>query len=158
MIMTAGLGSSELTRELGQSLALTPVLGQGIRFRLPQELGTSDFRPIINGDDVHLVPLGDRQYAVAATVEFPEADMAEPIPREAALEAMWQSAIAYCPVLAQAEILETWHGLRPRPQSQAAPVIQLLEGYSNVILATGHYRNGVLLAPATAQLVRELIR
>ena len=157
LIMTAGLGSTTLTRELGQPLALTPVLGQGMRFRLPQELGTSHFRPIINGDDVHLVPLGDRQYAVAATVEFPAADIAEPVPQEAALETMWQSAIAYCPTLAQAEILATWHGLRPRPQAQAAPVIQRLAGYSNVILATGHYRNGVLLAPATAQLVKELI-
>ncbi|MFM6064424.1 MAG: FAD-dependent oxidoreductase, partial [Microcystis panniformis] len=32
-----------------------------------------------------------------------------------------------------------------------------LPGYDNVILATGHYRNGVLLAPATAQMVREML-
>ncbi|MEL7313542.1 MAG: FAD-dependent oxidoreductase [Cyanobacteria bacterium J06559_3] len=157
LIMTAGLGSALLTRELEQSLLLTPVLGQGIRVRLPQELGATDFRPIINGDDVHLVPLGDLQYAVAATVEFPASETAEPLPQAAALETVWQSAIAYCPALAPAEILETWHGLRPRPQGQAAPVIKRLEDYRNVILATGHYRNGVLLAPATAQVVKRLM-
>lgn len=158
LILAAGLGSSPLTHELAQPLPLIPVLGQGIRVRLPQELGSSDFRPVINGDDVHLVPLGDRQYAVAATVEFPEANDSEPLPRKAALEQMWQTAIAYCPVLAQADILATWHGLRPRPQGQAAPVVQMLEGYNNVIMATGHYRNGVLLAPATAQLVAQLMQ
>ncbi|MGF1524268.1 MAG: NAD(P)/FAD-dependent oxidoreductase [Leptolyngbyaceae cyanobacterium] len=157
LIVTAGLGSTQLTQKLEQPLPLTPVLGQGIRVRLPQELGSPDFRPVINSDDVHLVPLGDRQYAVAATVEFPAADIPEPLPQAAALETVWQSAIAYCPVLAHAEILETWYGLRPRPQGQAAPVIKKLEGYSNVVLATGHYRNGVLLAPATAELVRRLI-
>ena len=158
LILTAGLGSSSLTRELEQPLLLTPVLGQGIRFRLPEELGPPNFRPVINGDDVHLLSLGDRQYAVAATVEFPAAAASAPLPEKAALEKLWSDAIAYCPTLTQAEILATWHGLRPRPQGQAAPVIKHLEGYTNVILATGHYRNGVLLAPATAQLVREFIR
>jgi glycine/D-amino acid oxidase-like deaminating enzyme len=37
-------------------------------------------------------------------------------------------------------------------------VIEYLEGYDNVILATGHYRNGVLLAPGTAELVKQLIQ
>ncbi|NEO73461.1 FAD-dependent oxidoreductase, partial [Moorena sp. SIO3H5] len=40
-----------------------------------------------------------------------------------------------------------------RPSGRPAPVIDQLPGYNNVWLATGHYRNGVLLAPATAQLI-----
>ncbi|MBE7382620.1 MAG: FAD-binding oxidoreductase [Leptolyngbya sp. SIO1E4] len=156
-ILTAGLGSSALTHELEQSLPLIPVLGQGLRVRVPQELGVSDFQPVVNGQDIHLVPMGDREYAVAATVEFPETGITQPLPQAAALESLWQGAIAYCPALAQAKILETWYGLRPRPQGQAAPVIKHLEGYTNVILATGHYRNGILLAPATAQLVKSFL-
>ena len=50
-----------------------------------------------------------------------------------------------------------WSGVRPRPQGQGAPVIKPLAGYENVILATGHYRNGVLLAPATAMVVEKLL-
>lgn len=156
VVLTAGLGSGPLTKGLAQELPLVPVLGQGIRARVSAELGKSDFQPIINGDDVHLVPLGNRRYAIAATVEFPEGTPV-PQPREEALAQVWQTACAYCPALAQAEILETWYGLRPRPQGQAAPVVKQLEGYSNVTLATGHYRNGVLLAPATAQLVEALL-
>ncbi|MGD1931934.1 MAG: NAD(P)/FAD-dependent oxidoreductase [Leptolyngbyaceae cyanobacterium] len=160
VIVTAGLGSADLTQQLqdlGEPLPLVPVLGQGIRVRSPQPLGLATFQPVINGDDVHLVPLGKREYGVAATVEFPEDGSVMPRPQEAALATLWQQAIAYCPPLQECEILETWYGLRPRPQGQAAPVIKPLAAGSNVILATGHYRNGVLLAPATAQAVVDLL-
>lgn len=155
VIVTAGLGSEWLTQQLGASLPLMPVLGQGLRIQVPSPLGQPDFQPIINGDDVHLVPLGDREYGVAATVEFPESDEVTPPPREDALDQVWQQAIAYCPDLQSADILETWYGLRPRPQGQAAPVIKPADTHANVILATAHYRNGVLLAPATAQVVAQ---
>lgn len=158
VIITAGLGSEWLTAKLGQPLPLMPVLGQGLRVQMPEILGDAAFQPVINGDDVHLVPLGDRVYGVAATVEFPPEGERSPRPEAAALEAVWQAAVDYCPALQTGDILSTWYGLRPRPQGQAAPVIQPIEGLRNGILATGHYRNGVLLAPATAQKVSELLQ
>ncbi|HEY9666409.1 MAG TPA: FAD-dependent oxidoreductase [Coleofasciculaceae cyanobacterium] len=51
--------------------------------------------------------------------------------------------------------MRTWSGKRPRPEGRSAPVIDQLPGYRNVLLATGHYRNGILLAPATAQAIRD---
>jgi glycine oxidase len=161
VVLTAGLGSLPLTTDLGQPLPLGPVLGQGMRVRLSAPLGDRRFQPVINGEDVHLVPLGQGEYGVAATVEFPP-DSNLPTqdvqPDPEALDRIWQRAIAYCPGLAAAEVLETWHGRRPRPQGQAAPVIQPLAGYGNVMLATGHYRNGVFLAPATAAIVADWVR
>ncbi|MEL7144673.1 MAG: FAD-dependent oxidoreductase, partial [Cyanobacteria bacterium J06573_11] len=59
---------------------------------------------------------------------------------------------------ANAKVLSTWSGLRPRPVGQPAPVIKPLGNLENVTLATGHYRNGVLLAPATAQQVCETLQ
>ncbi len=157
VVLTAGLGSTTLTAQLGATLPLVPVLGQGIRVRVSQTVGRPEFQPIISGDDVHLVPFGDHEYGVAATVEFPAVGAAHPQPQAEALEQVWQGAIAFCPALAHSTRLETWYGLRPRPSDQAAPVIQPLAPWTNVILATGHYRNGVLLAPATAETVRRLI-
>ncbi len=157
VVLTAGLGTGVLTAKLSQPLPLGPVLGQGMRVRVPSPLGNPQFQPVINGDDVHLVPLGGGEYGVAATVEFPPEDGTALEPNRDQLQALWQKAIAYCPALAQAEILETWHGLRPRPQDRAAPVIEPLTGFTNVLLATGHYRNGVFLAPATAALVRNWV-
>ncbi|MCY7282629.1 MAG: FAD-dependent oxidoreductase, partial [Cyanobacteria bacterium CAN_BIN43] len=59
------------------------------------------------------------------------------------------------PALADGTILQTWIGLRPRPHNRPAPIIEPLSGYRKVFLATGHYRNGVLLSPATALIVRD---
>lgn len=156
VVVAAGLGSMALTAAAPQPVVLGPVLGQALRLRLPHPLGQPDFQPVINGHDIHLVPLGNRDYWLGATVEFPEAG-ADPVALAAALDTMRQGAIAYCPAIAGAEIQQQWQGLRPRPQGQGAPVLGPLSGVDNVILATGHYRNGVLLAPATAQAVAQWI-
>ncbi|MCY7272444.1 MAG: FAD-dependent oxidoreductase, partial [Phormidesmis sp. CAN_BIN44] len=128
--------------------------GQAIHLRLDQPLGTD--QPVITGNDVHLVPLGNCDYWVGATVEFPS-DVGELAPDAASFEAVMRQAIAFCPDLAHAETIRTWYGLRPRPQGRPAPIIERLSGYQNILLATGHYRNGVLLAPATAEKVRRAI-
>lgn len=142
---------------------------------------------MITGNDIHIVPLpvaplpvaplsrplvpaeSGYDYGVGATVEFP-GSLGEPSREHDALsrletvvasperlQKLWAGAIALCPDLAAAETIATWSGLRPRPVGRSAPVIDRLPGYGNVWLATGHYRNGILLAPATAQAVVQAI-
>ena len=94
---------------------------------------------------------------MGATVEFPEGDQYGTC-CEHALSTLLQGVYDLYPRLQDADILRTWSGARPRPQNQPAPVIEALPNYDNVILATAHYRNGVLLAPATAEKVQELLR
>jgi glycine/D-amino acid oxidase-like deaminating enzyme len=53
--------------------------------------------------------------------------------------------------LKKAEPIEQWSGLRARPVDRPAPLLEKLE--PGLILASGHYRNGVLLAPATAEWI-----
>ena len=156
LVISAGLGSTPLTASLQQSTDIRPVLGQALQLKLERPLGDPDFQPVITVDDVHIVPLNEREYWIGATVEFPgetEAAIAQPT----LLEQVRQEAIAFCPALAHATVVRTWSGSRPRPYGQPAPLIGPLPGYSNVLLATGHYRNGVLLAPATAEVIREAI-
>jgi glycine oxidase len=157
IIITAGMGSSILTSNLQQPIELMPVLGQAIHCRLLN--ADLAMHPVITRNDVHLVPLGQKEYWVGATVEFPPESWLNTtvIAQEEYLTALWQQAIDYFPALATAEILTTWSGLRPRPVGRPAPVIEKIAGYPNVIVATGHYRNGVLLAPATARMVQELL-
>lgn len=156
LVIAAGLGSLPLTAQLQQPVALKPVLGQALQVQLPRAAGRSEFQPVLSGDDVHLVPLGGGGYWVGATVEFPDAaNRVAADPQH--LETVWQRAIVFWPELAQGEVTRTWSGLRPRPEGQSAPVLGPLPGYDNVLLATGHYRNGVLLAPATALAMVEAI-
>lgn len=161
IVISAGLGTLPLTQTLYQPVVVGPVLGQALRIHLDTPLGQPDFQPVVNGSDIHLVPLGEGDYWVGATVEFPpETSLDEALamqPEAERLEAVLAGAVAYCPAIAQGTVTQRWSGLRPRPQGQAAPVIQPLAGYSNIWLATGHYRNGVLLAPATALAVRGLL-
>jgi glycine/D-amino acid oxidase-like deaminating enzyme len=181
LIISAGLGSTQITNSLQVPVEIQPVLGQALQLRSPHPLGHLDFQPVITADDVHIVPLtspsghldltpspsparrGELEglglpidYWVGATVEFPSVD-GEVAPNPARLELVRQKAIALCPSLASASIVKTWSGLRPRPTSEPAPIVRPLAGYRNVLLATGHYRNGILLAPATAQAIREAI-
>ena len=167
VILSAGLGSAQLASSAISStdtaFKLMPVLGQAMKIQLPEQLGKDNFQPVINGHDIHIVPLPNEPekncYWVGATVEFPpeNIDWAHPntilTAEEKGLENLQRGAIQFMPAIAQASVLETWSGLRPRPVGQPAPVIQPLNALTNVMLATGHYRNGVLLAPATAQQV-----
>jgi len=158
LIIAAGLGSTPLTAVLNRPVDIRPVLGQAVQVHLDHPLGDPQWQPVISGEDTHIVPLGGCDYWVGATVEFPDpASQSEPIPDPTALEIVMQRAIALCPALAKASITLQWSGLRPRPEGRPAPVIERLPGYGNVLLATGHYRNGILLAPATAEKIRAVI-
>jgi glycine/D-amino acid oxidase-like deaminating enzyme len=156
VVISAGLGSTLLTQAGIQPVDIRPVLGQALQLQLENPLGNRHFQPVITGNDIHIVPLDNGQYWVGATVEFPN-DAGEVSADLAQLDGVLEGAIALYPSLAQAKILKTWSGMRPRPYGRPAPIIELLPGYTNVLLATGHYRNGVLLAPATAQAVCDLL-
>jgi len=99
----------------------------------------------------YLVPRADGRLLVGATVEhcgFEARTTAGGISR------LLQNALAAAPALAGFKVGETWAGLRPgtpdeRPFLGGTP----LDGY---LLATGHYRNGVLLAPVTARLLADV--
>ncbi len=156
IVISAGLGSTPITASLAQKVDIQPVLGQALHVRLENPLGNADFQPVITSDDIHIVPVGEGEYWVGATVEFPT-DAGEVVADPSLLDKVMMGAIAFCPPLSQATILRTWSGLRPRPQGHPAPIIGELPGYSNILLATGHYRNGVLLAPATAIAIRDAI-
>ncbi|PAX52519.1 NAD(P)/FAD-dependent oxidoreductase [Brunnivagina elsteri] len=162
VIIAAGLGSTALTSQLQQKVDIRPVLGQAIHFHVGHALGNQEFQPMLTGNDVHIVPCGagiipTTDYWVGATVEFPNAEGNSLPPDAELLETIKQQAISYCPELANATITRTWSGFRPRPENRPAPIIEKLPGFSHILLATAHYRNGVLLAPATAIAIREMI-
>ena len=155
LIVSAGLGSMPITTILKQTVPIYPVLGQALHFQRPQALSQS--MPVVNGNQIHLVPTSPTEVWVGATVEFPAEIGADITPDPDQLQALHHQAIALDASLAEATLLRTWSGLRPRPHERPAPIIETLPGYSNVGIASGHYRNGVLLAPITAQKMRQLL-
>ena len=100
----------------------------------------------------YIVPKPDRTI-IGATVEPDETGLETD---DEQIAAMLNAAINVCPALAdQMEILERWSGLRPMARDQR-PMIGWTE-VGRVFQATGHYRNGILLAPATAERVADAV-
>jgi glycine/D-amino acid oxidase-like deaminating enzyme len=156
LIVCAGLGSAAVTASLNQLVDIRPVLGQALHLLTPNPVGNPDFSPVITCDDVHIVPVGNQEFWVGATVEFSE-NGGEIQANSDMLAQVMARARSLCPALAEAEIIKKWSGLRPRPEGRPAPIIETLPGNDRVLIASGHYRNGVLLAPATARSIREMI-
>ena len=156
LVISAGLGSTGITASFTQTVDIKPVLGQALHLRLEKRGGNLDFQPVITANDIHIVPVGEQEYWVGATVEFPS-DAGDVVADPSLLDKVMEQARAFCPPLSDATTIRTWSGLRPRPANRPAPIIGQLPGYDRILLATGHYRNGVLLAPATAQAIRDLI-
>jgi glycine oxidase len=99
----------------------------------------------------YLVPRSDGRIVAGSTIE--EAGFEKRV-TAAGIRSIIDTAMELCPELNDAELLETWSGLRPG-SPDALPILgPIAEG---LIVATGHYRNGILLAPITAKLVREWI-
>ena len=131
-------------------------MGQAIKLKLDRTLGKLNFQPVVKGNDIHLVPLASNQYWLGATVEFP-INTGESIANKELLEKMRRDAIAFCPELKRTTIIKARSDERPCPEGIPAPIVEKLRGYTNVLLATAHYRNGVLLGSATALEVAQLM-
>ena len=156
IVVATCLGTYTLIESLGFTLAIKPVLGQALLIKYDNWRHNSEFNPVITGNDVHIVPMKNNEFWLGATVEFPTEEIL-PVPNQQLLNDLQQNAIAFCPNLTNATVILSWTGKRPRPDGKAAPVIEKLPNYSNILLATGHYRNGILLAPATADVIASMI-
>ncbi len=109
-------------------------------------------RHVIRAPEVYLVPRSDGRILIGATVEEAGYDKRTDV---ATIQRLHQAAIRMVPALAQARILEAWAGLRPGTPD-ALPILgaTATPGY---FVATGHFRDGILLAPITAQLMSQAI-
>lgn len=129
-----------------------PVKGQTLRLRLPGEARlTHVLRAVIKGNPVYLVPRGDRVVVGASTEEAGFDTTA----RAGAVYELLRDAQSLLPELGEAVLDEVCTGLRPASPDNA-PLIGG-SGLDGLLHATGHYRNGILLAPVTADAIASLI-
>ena len=126
-----------------------PVRGQILRLRWPGE----PLPHVMWSDDCYVVPWLDRTVLVGATVEHAGFDERTTV---AGVQQLLASVQRFLPVAAGATFLEARAGLRPA-STIGLPIIRPSWDSPRVIYATGHYRNGILLAPLTAQLVGTMV-
>ena len=146
VVICTALDSSLLLQPLGHEFPMEAVLGQVLDLQVSASAKAWDHWPAVlvcNG--INLIRHGDNGLWLGATLEQGEEPSAEEPSIMRRLDGLAPSW------LQQAEVVNQWHGLRARPSGRPAPLLEVLE--PGLILASGHYRNGVLLAPATADWV-----
>ena len=148
VLVAAGLASPALLAPLGHERPLEPVLGQAAELEVGPEL-TTTWPASVVWRGINLVPRPQRRLWLGATLE--PGLSADPA-RWNALRQLEGEAPEW---LAGACVLRRWQGLRARPVGRPAPLLEQLE--PGLLLLSGHYRNGVLLAPASAAWAAELI-
>jgi glycine oxidase len=130
--------------------------GVPVRPRKGQMLYLQPSRPVLNhvlrAPDVYLVPRSSGQILVGATVEDVGYDKAV---NPAMIEQLHRAASNYVPELASAALVKSWAGLRPGTPDDL-PILGETDT-RNIFIAAGHFRNGILLAPATARVMADLI-
>lgn len=122
-----------------------PVRGQMISFQTAKRL----FGKVIYSPRGYLVPRADGRILAGATVE--DAGFDKSVTRSG-IEILRERALEIAPSLINLNIVESWAGLRPMAPD-GWPVMGELTGIENLFIATAHYRNGILLAPLTAQIL-----
>ena len=144
VVVAAGCASAALA-----GLPVRPVKGQLVRLRGPVAL-RAVIRGYLDGHTVYLVPRADGEVVVGATSE----ERLDGAVTAGAVLDLLRSAVDLVPDLAEYELTETQAGFRPGTPDNA-PIIGALR--PGLVVATGHYRNGVLLAPVTADAVADLV-
>ena len=150
VVVAAGSWSGGIAIEGAEALPVRPVRGQMLHLAWKE---TAPLRRVTWGEHCYLVPWDDGTLLVGATME--EVGFDEKT-TTAGVQDLLTAACTFVPRVRSAGFLGARAGLRPATPD-AMPIIGWSRRVPNVMYATGHFRNGVLLAPLTAQLVADAL-
>ncbi|HKS67094.1 MAG TPA: glycine oxidase ThiO [Candidatus Acidoferrales bacterium] len=144
VLLAAGCFSGDALPEISRLAPTRPVRGQMLALRNPEvELGR-----VLRSSNGYLVPRAGGRILAGSTLE--NAGF-EKVVTEAGAQKILMAALEIVPALSDAEVVEHWAGLRPGSPDDL-PILGPTD-IEGLLIATGHYRNGILLAPVTAKLV-----
>lgn len=149
VVMAAGSWSSQIHGADPAAAAVKPIRGQLLRLHWKG----APLSRVLWGHDCYIVPWQDGTVLVGATMEdvgFDNRTTADGVQR------LLTSACALLPGASEATFVEARAGLRPAT-TDGLPIIGRSADIDGLVYATGHFRNGILLAPLTATLVADLI-
>jgi len=150
IVVAAGAWSSSIQAEeaLFPRLDIEPVRGQMLCFNAPGFAGH-----VIYSARGYIIPRRDGRLLAGSTSEHVGFDKRV---TEAGVERITSMAIEIAPALQDTSIIDSWAGFRPRAKDDL-PVLGFVEDVTGLFYATGHYRNGILLAPITGELIAATI-
>jgi glycine oxidase len=149
VVVAAGPWTGRLLGGLGLQVLTPPVKGQIVLLRTASPL----LRRIVEHGKNYLVPRDDGRVLVGATEEDADFDKR---PTTTGVRDLIDVALRLCPGLASAEVERAWAGLRPG-SIDGRPYLGFAPGFRNLIVASGHKRAGLQLAPGSAEVIADLV-
>lgn len=149
VVLATGCWSAGWGQHLGVSIPVRPMRGQMVALQTP---GTA-LRCVIGGAGGYAITKPDGRTIVGTTVEDAGFDSR---PTVEGITGLLARAPKLAPKLATAAVVAVWAGLRPGTPD-GLPIIGRAGTWQGITLATGHFRNGILLAAITGELVTDLL-
>ncbi len=149
IVVASGAWSTQLLADINVTIDVKPVRGQMIIIDAQPGLVSK----IILENNHYIIPRRDGQLLVGSTLEDVGFDKST---TEEAKQLLQQAAMALVPTLEQFKIKHHWAGLRPG-SPKGIPIISAHPDIKGLFINTGHFRNGVILGPASARLLTDLI-
>lgn len=145
---TGFAGLQDLNADLGQKVG-GGVKGQAVSLHFPQAANL----PQLYVDGLHIIPHLDGTVAIGSTSEREWTDQTSV---DAQLDELLDRALAACPVLEGADVVERWAGIRPRAKSRA-PMLGRWPGRDGHFVANGGFKIGFGMAPKVAKVMIDLV-
>lgn len=149
VLIAGGAWSANLLKNIEINIDVEPVKGQMILFKSKPD----KIKRIVLSQDRYVIPRKDGRVLVGSTLEHTQF---EKVPTMAAKNELMEEAYRITPCLKEAEVEHHWAGLRPG-SSTGIPYICAVPEVEGLYLNTGHYRNGIVLGPASARLSADII-
>jgi glycine oxidase len=146
-VIAAGCYSANIQGAAGYA-PVRPAKGQMVALRADD----LKIERVLWSEKIYLVPRNDGRILAGATVEYTGFDKSL---TAGGLEKILAAAIELCPGLSGAHVDETWAGLRPDSPDHL-PILGPTD-VEGLLVATGHFRSGILLTPITARLICEWV-
>jgi glycine oxidase len=148
VVLAAGAWCGQFETSAGIALPIVPAKGQIVVARLPQPA----LRHVVY-QDVYVIPRATGEHIIGSTVEYVGFDKRVTVEGIAGL---LSEATRLAPALREAEMVASYGCLRPA-SPDGLPLLGRAPVRPGLVVATGHFRNGILLAPITGQLIAEVI-
>tara|TARA_B100000700_G_scaffold97418_1_gene109628 strand:+ start:197 stop:1297 length:1101 start_codon:yes stop_codon:yes gene_type:complete len=144
IVLCSALNTQKLLEPLGYKILLEPILGQVIELE-NKNLDLTKWPAILNYQSINFIHHNANQIIMGATIEC---GIEPSLFHKKEMLFMNNTAPEW---IKKAKIKNEWSGIRARPKNEPAPLLKELE--HGLLINTGHYRNGILLAPSCAEWI-----
>ena len=148
IVICSAIGTKNILKSLDYKLKIEPVLGQVLDVEIISiNQDWKNWPAVLSTYGVNLIPNGPNRLLIGATLENgykPDHNSILEMKKINTNAPSW---------ITNAKIINQWHGIRARPQNTPAPILEQID--RDLIIATCYYRNGLLLAPASAEWIAQ---